>query len=178
MLTKNDIEKYFIAEKQESILFFSIGIIAIISAIFFIFYFKNNFFRGIAIPLIVIGILQCIVGFTVYLKSDSDRVKMVYAYDMNPSEFKKSELPRMETVNKNFVIYRWSEIFLLLIGIIIYLKLRNNNTIESSWSGNGFILGIGIALAIQAALMLSADYFAKKRANIYTNKIIEFINKN
>ncbi len=177
MLTKNDIEKYFIAEKQESILFFSIGIIAIITAIFFIFYFKNNLYRGLAIPLIVIGILQCIVGFTVYTRSDSDRIKMVYAFDMNPNTFKETELPRMETVNKNFVIYRYCEIAFLIIGIIIYFKLRNNFTIDNSWSGNAFIYGIGIALAIQSFLMLGADFFAEKRAHIYTNKIIEFINK-
>jgi ABC-type xylose transport system permease subunit len=177
MLTKNDIEKYFIAEKQESILFFSIGIIAIITAIIFIFYCRNNLYRGLAIPLIVIGILQCIVGFTVYTRSDTDRINMVYAYDMNPNAFKEKELPRMETVNKNFVIYRWCEIVFLVAGIIIFFTYRNNYSITNSWSGNAFILGIGITLFIQAALMLGADYFAEKRAHIYTNKIIEFINK-
>lgn len=177
MLTKNDIEKYFIAEKQESILFFSIGIIAILTALFFIFYFKNNLFRGLAIPLILIGILQCIVGFTVYTRSDADRVKMVYAYDMNPSTFKEKELPRMETVNKSFVIYRWSEIALFFIGISIFFKYRNNYSIIESWNGNAFIYGIGIAIAIQAVICLGTDYFAEKRANIYTNHIKDFINK-
>lgn len=177
MLTKSDIEKYFIAEKQESILFFSIGIIAILAAIVFIFLLKNNFWRGMAIPLIIIGILQTIVGFTIYNRSDADRIRMVYAYDMNPQEIKAKELPRMEKVNKNFVVYRWIEISLILIGIALILKYKNDYIIENCWSGYAFTLGIAIGIVIQATLMLGADYFAEKRAKIYTNHIIEFVNK-
>ncbi len=178
MLTKSDIEKYFIAEKQAGIFFFSIGFIAILHALFFIFYYKNNLYRGLAIPLIIIGILQTVVGITVYNKSDSDRIKMVYAYDMNPDEFKAKELPRIEKVNKSFVIYKYCEIAFLIIGLLIILKLKSNYSTENSWSGNAFIYGIGISLIIQAIICLGADYFAEKRAHTYTNQIKDFINKN
>ena len=106
MLTKSDIEKYFIAEKQESLLFLIIGIIAIICAIVFILFLKNNFWRGAAVPLIIVGLIQCIVGFTVYNRSDKDRASNVYAFDMNPQQLKQKELPRMKAVNKNFVFYK------------------------------------------------------------------------
>jgi hypothetical protein len=74
---------------------------------------------------------------------------------------KEKELPRMETVNKNFVIYRYVEITLLIVGIILIALYKNNLDKQ-------FIYGIAVALAIQAALMLGADYFAEKRALIYT----------
>ena len=42
MLTKTDIEKYFFAEKQENLFFLMIGVIAILLAIAFNFFLKNN----------------------------------------------------------------------------------------------------------------------------------------
>lgn len=166
MLTKTDIEKYFIAEKQESLLFLGIGIAAIVVALLGVFVWKTQFWKGASIPLILIAILQIIVGFTVYNRSDADRTRVVYALDMNPTELKEKELPRMETVNKNFVIYRYVEIALLLVGLVLMALYKN--TIDKQ-----FIYGIAVALAIQAALMLGADYFAEKRALLYTAQLKE-----
>jgi hypothetical protein len=83
---------------------------------------------------------------------------------MNPTDLKEKELPRMETVNKNFVLYRYVEIVLLLVGIVLTILHRNNVDKQ-------FMYGIAVALAIQAALMLGADYFAEKRALIYTAQL-------
>ncbi|MBK8140711.1 MAG: hypothetical protein IPK57_06640 [Chitinophagaceae bacterium] len=111
MFTKSDIEAYFTGEKQESLLFLFIGIAGISTAIIFFFLLKTSFYLGAAIPLLVIGLLLGIVGYTIYKRSDDDRKRNVYAYDMNPSALKEKELPRMKKVMKNFVIYRWVEIF-------------------------------------------------------------------
>ncbi len=164
MFTKADIEKYFAAEKQESLLFLVIGIVAILLAITFFFILKTNFYKGAAIPLLVIGLIQVTVGFTVYKRSDGDRIRNVYAFDMNPGELQDKELPRMEKVNKTFVIYRWLEIALILAGIILIMMFRLRP--EKS-----FLFGLGVTLSIQAFLMLGADYFAEKRAHIYTNQL-------
>lgn len=51
MFTKADIEKYFIAEKSESMLFLVFGLIAISLSIFFFSYLKTNFYKGAAVPL-------------------------------------------------------------------------------------------------------------------------------
>lgn len=170
MFTKSDIEKYFIGEKQESLLFLIIGLISIIVAIAFFFFLKTNFYKGAAIPLLVIGIIQLSVGFTIYRRSDADRIRNVYAFDMNPGDLKQKELPRMEKVNKNFVIYRWCEIGLILIGVVFVIMFRSKT--EKS-----FFLGMGIALALQAFLMFGADYFAEKRAHLYTNQLKSFFSK-
>ena len=166
MLTKTDIEKYFIAEKQESLLFLGIGIAAIIIALLGVFVWKTQFWKGASIPFILIAVLQIIAGFTVYNRSDADRIRVVYALTMNPDDLKEKELPRMETVNKNFVIYRYVEIALLLVGVVLIALYKNN--IDKQ-----FIYGIAVALAIQAALMLGADFFAEKRALIYTAQLKE-----
>ena len=164
MLTKNLIEKYFLAEKNESMLFMAIGILAILLAIMGWLYFKTAFWKGAAIPFLVIALMQLVVGYTVYARSDDQRIDMVYNLDMNPDKISQVELPRMEVVNKNFVIYRWIEIVLALAGMGLYVYFRENSSQE-------FWKGLGFALFIQAILMLGADYFAEQRAHSYTAAI-------
>lgn len=168
MFTKADIEKYFYAEKQESLLFILIGVAGIITAIVFFFFLKTNFHKGAAIPLLLIGLLLGVVGFTVYKRSDGDRMRNVYAYDMNPSELKEKELPRMKTVMKNFVVYRYTEIALLLVGLALYIYFLRDIK-------NDFWRGFGLALALMALLALLADFFAEKRGKVYTRGIESFI---
>lgn len=168
MFTTSDIEKYFNGEKQGSLLFAAIGIAGIITAIIFFFVCKTSFYRGAAIPLLLIGLLSGIIGFTVYKRSDADRVRNVYAYGMNPSELKHKEIPRMTTVMKNFVVYRYVEIALCLLGIILFFYFKAATDIL-------FWKGFGLTLAIMALLALTADYFAAKRGAVYLTGLQSFI---
>jgi hypothetical protein len=169
MFSKSGIEKYFNAEKSESLLFLIVGIIAILLSVIFLFFMKSNisFFKGTAIPLLLIGLIQAVVGYTVYKRSDEDRKRNVYAYDMNPSQLKDPEIPRMEVVMKNFIIYRWVEIVFIAAGLILLFMFRANPD-KSFW------YGLGLTLAIQAAIMLSLDFFAEKRGHIYLKGLRDF----
>lgn len=160
MFTKAQAEAYFIAEKQESLLFVIIGIVAIVVGVIFLVMMKTPLYKGIAIPIIAIGLIQGIVGFTVYARSDAQRKDIVYKMDLNPGAIKDAEIPRMETVMKNFAIYRWVEIILLIVGIALVLVYKNNNAKQ-------LLFGVGIGLAIQSTIMLGADYFAEKRGGDY-----------
>jgi len=170
MFTKTDIEKYFMAEKSESLLFVIIGVAAILVAAVFFFFLKTHFYKGMALPLLLIACIQLTVGYSVYKRSDDDRKRNTYAYDLNPSDLKNKEIPRMEKVNSNFVIYRWIEIVLLLAGLVLIFLYRDNTE-------RSFLFGIGIGLAIQAAIMLGADYFAEARAKVYTKGLKDFTAK-
>ncbi len=170
MFTKTDIEKYFTAEKSESIVFLSIGIAGVLAAIIFFFVIKTNFYKGAAIPLLLFGLLMGVVGFTIYKRSDADRIRNTYAYDMNPQDLKTKEMPRIQTVMKNFIIYRWLEIVLAVTGIILFFYFRNNAA-QTFWKG------LGLSLTIMAIIALTADYFAEKRGRVYTNGLSEFISK-
>ena len=168
MFSKTDIEKYFNAEKNASLLFITIGAAAIIAAIIFFFFIKTNFYKGAAIPLLVIGLLVGIVGFTVYKRSDADRIRNVYAYDLNPAELKQKEIPRMQTVIKNFIVYRYVEILLALVGIGLFFYFKNNDALQL-WKG------FGLTLTIMALLALTADYFAAQRGEVYRKGLQSFI---
>jgi uncharacterized membrane protein len=168
MLTKEAIEKYFLAEKAESWVFMAIGIAGILLAVIAFFFLKTSFYKGAAMPLLLIGLLLGVVGFTVYKRSDEDRIRNVYALSMNPGELKEKELPRMEVVMKNFIVYRYVEIAFAILGIVLFFYF-NNNQAQSFWKG------VGIALAIMALLALTADYFAEKRGRIYLDQLNTFI---
>jgi hypothetical protein len=171
MFTKADIEKYFNAEKSESGLFMTIGIAGIVIAIIFFFFLRTEFYKGAAIPLFFIGVILGIVGFTVYKKSDSDRIRNVYAYDMNPTELKQKEIPRMKAVMQKFIIYRWVEIALLIIGLGLYIYFIRDIR-------HDFWRGLGLGLAVMALSALVADYFAEKRGHVYLDGLVTFTSKN
>lgn len=171
MFSKEDIEKYFAAEKSAGGLFITIGVAAIVIAIIFFFFLKIGFYKGAAVPLFVIGLLSGIVGYTVYKRSDSDRMRNVYAYDMNPSELKQKELPRMQSVKKSFKIILWVELILLAAGIGLYIYFIRDIK-------HDFWRGLGLGLAIMALIALAMDYFAEKRAKDYLNGLTSFISKN
>ena len=171
MFAKTDIEKYFIAEKNESLLFVFIGIAAIILAVVFFFFLKTNFYKGIALPLFLIGLVQFSAGFVVYKRSDADRKKNVYAYDLNPSELKEKEIPRMEKVNGSFIIFRWVEIALIIAGVALIILYRSN-------MNKSFLYGLGIGILMQAVILFAGDSFAAARAKGYFAGLKEFIQKN
>ncbi len=166
MFSKTDIETYFNAEKSESLLFIIVGVTAIILALVFFFYLKTNWYKGFAIALLAIGLFQFVVGFTVYKKCDQYRIRNVYAYDMVHEDLRTKEIPRMERVNKNFVFYRYTEIVLLLAGLGLFFYFKTDDA---------FCAGLGIALAIQAAIILAADVVAEKRAHQYSRGLQSYV---
>lgn len=160
MFTKVDIEKYFNAEKSGSLVFLGIGIVAVIAALVFFFVIKSDSFKGAAVPLLLVGLLMGVIGLTVYNRSDGDRIRNVYAFDMNPGELKEKEIPRMEKVMRSFIILRYTEIVLALAGIVLFFIFRTNAD-QQFWSG------LGIGLFIMATLALYADLLAEKRGHVY-----------
>jgi membrane-bound ClpP family serine protease len=68
----------------------------------------------------------------------------------------------MNVVEKNFVIYRWVELALLVVGLVCMF----------AFTQHPFIKGVGIGLFIQSALMLSLDFFAEKRGEEYLSYLL------
>ncbi|RFM30402.1 hypothetical protein [Deminuibacter soli] len=168
MLSRTVIEKYFIAEKQIALAFVIIGIVAIIIALLGWLLWKTPAWKGAAIPLMITGCIQLAAGYTVYQRSDAQRVANVYAFDMNPGQLKQKELPRMQQVTRRFPLYQAVEIILALAGIALFVLYRNN-------AAKQLLSGLGLALCIQAIIMLGADFFAAKRARDYTNDLSNFV---
>jgi hypothetical protein len=170
MFSKTDIEQYFSAEKQGSLFFLSVGIVAVIVAIILFFVLKTPFYKGAAIPMIIVGLIAGGIGFTIYKRSDDDRIRNVYAYDLNPDELKQKEYPRMQNVMKSFKAIIIAEVVFLAAAIFLFFYFRTN-TEQQFWSG------VGAGLFIMAVAALFLDVAAQRRAAVYTKGLETFINK-
>ncbi|MES2763602.1 MAG: hypothetical protein V4677_15415 [Bacteroidota bacterium] len=157
------IEIYFTEERIESLFFIILGSIAIILALLFLGIIKYSFFKGMAIPLLLIGIIQLTVGIIVYNRSAEGMYHVNQMRINERSKLKTEELPRMEKVMKNFMAYKWLEIALLVAGATIFIGFYN--------SAQSFWKGFGLALMIQAGVMLSLDLVAEQRAKEYVENL-------
>jgi hypothetical protein len=144
---------YFSAEKQESLLFIIIGVVAFIVS----FVVWKTDYKTMAFPLIAIGIIQLIVGASVYFRTDAQVQSLTAQLQSAPDQFQKDELARMKTVNANFKLYKLIEVLLLAVGIILSYAFSQSMTWYS----------IAIGLIAQASIMLLFDLFAEKRAHEY-----------
>lgn len=169
MLNKSAIEQYFLAEKNAGLLFLIVGLMSIALAIVFYFFLKTEFYKGAAYVLIVTGLVQAGVGYSVYSLSDKQRIDNVYAFDMNPDKLKTVEIPRMQKALSGIKLFLGIELVLLVAGIVLFIKNKSpHDGMYSLWTG------VGIALIIQALLLAGADYFAYKRAKTYFDGLSTF----
>lgn len=160
----NPILKYFNGEKAESYLFIITGVVALAMALYFVFVLKTSFWKGVAIPFLLVASLEIIVGFTIFVRSPKDTIRIENFISNEPQKIKFEELPRMEKVLHNFLIYRYVEIALICIGIIFMYYTKNDT----------FIKGIGLGLFIKASIVLTLDFFAERRGIAYLEYLQNF----
>lgn len=166
------VHKYFMAEKQAGLLFLIIGSVAVLLSVVFFFFIKTNpsLYKGMAVSLVVIGLLQLIIGYTIHHRSDKQRMDVAYHIGMDPGFIKNTEQPRMEKVQSNFTVYKYAEIALLVAGIVLIVLFRTN-------ADKQFWYGLGIALAIQSVICLGADMSAAKRGDRYLKELIQRVSR-
>lgn len=155
------IRNYFTAEKNESLIFMAIGVITLTFSLYALLKWGESFYRGFAIPVILISIIQLIVGGTVYFRTDK-RIRSAEALYVNSkTEFAKAETPRMQTVMENFKLYKKIEVAFVLIGLFLIFSMQQRE----------FWLGVGVGMLLQGSLMLTADIFAERRGEQYRGEI-------
>jgi hypothetical protein len=155
------IKTYFTAEKNESLIFILFGILTIGFSVYALLKWGDAFYRGFAIPVILVGIIQLVVGSTVYFRTDKQINQLETVYQQDKTAFAKAEKPRMDIVMKNFSLYKKVEIAFVVIGLLLIVFL----TTKEFW------LGLGVGMLLQGAFMLTADVFAERRGNEYSNEI-------
>ena len=146
---------YFAGEKQESLLFIAVGLLAICVAIWL--WSNGHRLRFMAIPLVTVALLQLVVGGTVYLRTDSQLQGLVAQSQTAPAQFKQDEVSRMQTVMKNFNFYKSVEMILLVLGVGLIAFLQRFDVAA----------GVGAGLVLQASFTLALDMFAQARGQDY-----------
>ena len=151
----HNINSYFSAEKQESIIFMTVGLVAIALSIWI--WMNDHRLKSMAYPLVVIGLMQLVVGSTVYLRTDLQVSTLTTQLQENSESFQRDEISRMQTVMRNFSIYKVIEMLLLITGLAMVAFLQRND----------IAAGIGMGFVLQAAITLTLDIFAETRGSDY-----------
>ncbi|WP_291010939.1 hypothetical protein [Hydrogenophaga sp.] len=151
----NHMSSYFAAEKQESLIFIAVGLLAIGISVWL--WMNGHRLKSMAYPLVVIALMQMAVGASVYLRTDTQLSTLSAQLNANPTALKAEETTRMQTVMKNFSIYKAVEMVLLIggVGMIAFLQRYD------------MAAGIGVGLVLQAAFTLTLDIFAEARGADY-----------
>ncbi|MEY3144630.1 MAG: hypothetical protein RL342_301, partial [Pseudomonadota bacterium] len=102
-----------------------------------------------------------VVGGTVYLRTDSQVSTLIAQLQVNPAAAKTAETTRMQTVMKNFSIYKSIEMLLLIIGLGMIAFAQRHD----------MAAGIGVGLVLQAAFTLTLDLFAEARGADYLSAV-------
>jgi hypothetical protein len=153
------ISKYFNEEKYESVFFILVGVIAIVLSIYFFIKVKTPFYNGISFAFLAVAAVQLTVGISVYFRSPKDIIRVENFVKLEKEKIQTEEIPRINVVMKNFILYRWVEIGLLVLGLVFFFYFKPDTLMR----------GLGLGLFIQPALMLFLDYFAEKRGFEYVD---------
>ena len=155
----NHMNSYFSAEKQESVIFIAVGLLAVGISVWL--WMNGHRLKSMAYPLVAIAVMQIVVGASVYLRTDAQLTTLSAQLNANPAELKVEETNRMQTVMKNFSIYKAVEVVLLIIGVGMIAFLQRHD----------LAAGIGVGLVLQAAFTLTLDIFAEARGADYLSAI-------
>lgn len=150
-----EMTQYFAGEKQESLLFIAVALVAIGVAVWL--WTQGHRLKFMAVPLVVIALMQLVVGATVYLRTEAQVQQLVTQYQSAPAQFKQDETSRMQTVMKNFKLYKAVEMVLLVIGVGLIALMQRFDVAA----------GLGAGLVLQAAFTLALDLFAEARGEDY-----------
>lgn len=150
------IRDYFAGEKAEALWILAAGILALGSALVLWFWGREPFARGLAAALLLVAALGVAVGGTVYWRSDAQSAALVAQQQADPARFTAEESPRIAQVVRSFGLYRIGYVVAVVLALLLVFG-----------SGKPFAHGCAVGLLVLAALGLTIDFYAERRALEY-----------
>ena len=166
MLHNDIISTYLTEERIENTFFLIVGLITIALAFIFLGIIKYSFFKGLAIPLLVLGIIELSAGAISYNQSQNYSNNIPFLKKNNTKEVQAEELKRMQIVLKNYAIYRWIELFLICIGLLLFIRF--NKSPQTFWKG------FGLGLLIQASILFALHLLSEQTGKMYIEQLINY----
>lgn len=151
--------KYFRAEKDAGLYILIIGCAIIVLSAWL--WWSGSRYRAMAIPLVVIALIEVTVGSVLYIRTDKQIDTLTEQYYTDREAYARAETARMERIMSRFTIYKVVEIVLLISGVVLATVYRSRPVLA----------GVGIGLMIQAAIMLGIDVVASQRAQVYLDTL-------
>ena len=147
---------YFAGEKAEALWILAAGVLSLVGAIVLWFVAREPFARGLAMALLIMAGLGLSVGGTVYFRSDAQSQQLIEQQRTDPAQFADEEGQRIREVVRSFAQYRIGYAVAALLALFFVFVMGKP-------SQHGFAVG----LLLLAALGLTIDFFAERRAERY-----------
>jgi len=151
--------RYFAAERRESAVFLACALAA--AAASAALAALRSPYRAMAWPLLAVGLIQLVVGSTIFLRTPGQAARLTRQLREAPAAYRTEETARMQRVQRGFVLYKRIEIGLLALG-------------RALASGEGYgrtLYAVGMGLILEAGLMLALDLRAERRAHRYLQMV-------
>ena len=155
-------QSYFRAERRTGILvtLTGLGLVALAAGAWW--HWHDHFAQGLALSLLVVATLALMAGLALVLKTPAQVRALINLYESNGAGLVATEGERMEKVVRNFRYYRM--LFVAAIAVALLLP--------GLWPG-ALANGIAAGLACFAALGVTVDTFAERRARVYLDAILD-----
>lgn len=147
---------YFTGEKAEAFWILAAGAASLLGALLLWFWAREPFARGLAMGLLIFAGLGLSVGGTVYFRSDAQAQQLIEQQRAAPAQFAAEEGPRIQQVVKSFSHYRLG--YVVAVGLALFFVF-----VMGKPSQHGFAVG----LLLLAAMGLTIDFYAERRAQQY-----------
>jgi hypothetical protein len=164
-LMRREMHRYFAGETREAWAFGAGGVLTIGGGTA-MFLAKDDFYRGAAFPLVIVGAIELAAGIVLLVRTDAQVAALDARLDTSKRAFLDLEQPRMEKVRSEFKLLAGIELALIVagLGLATYGSTQKDHTLA----------GIGVGTALQSAAMLTFDMHASVRADSYSAAIAAF----
>ena len=151
---------YFDGEKSEAALILLAGVLALVAALWLWFSVREPFARGLAAALLLVAALGLGVGGTVYFRTDGQVRQLLELEQRDPARFAAEEGSRIRQVVRSFGQYRVGYAVAAVLALVFVFVV-----------GRPLYHGLAVGLLILAALGLTIDFYAERRAVAYQHAL-------
>jgi len=162
---QGEMHSYFAGEKAGGIWLMGVGAPAIAVGTGLLFH-QGEFYRGLAYPVLAIGVMEVLGGLAFYLNSNRRVPRFNQQLRKNPTEFRSGELTRMHRVNRELSFLTAVELTLMVAG--------GTMTGVGALRGLDTLAGVGTGLLLQSTVLFIYDQLAARRALRYTDGLTRF----
>jgi hypothetical protein len=156
------LREYFAGEKAEAFWILATGLASLAAALVLWFWAREPFARGLTFGLLLVAGLGLGVGGAVYFRSDAQARQLVQQQQTAPERFAAEESSRIGQVVRSFALYRYGYAAAVLLALLLVFVL-----------GRPWQHGLAVALLLLAALGLTIDFYAERRAIDYQRSLVE-----
>jgi hypothetical protein len=150
---------YFAAERAASVVF--LGCAAAAAAASAALVALGSPYRAMVWPLLAAGLVQLVVGGTIFLRTPGQRARLVRLLRSNPAVYQFEETARMVRVQRRFGLYKRIDVGLLAAGLAFASMDAYGRTLYA----------IGMGLILEAGLMLALGLRAERRGKRYLRMV-------